>query len=407
MDYRLMHKNIPVLRFSLDEATGTIISIGEIYQPEHIPVGISQKQGKTDRAALNNWWKGRAIPASRQGIGDALQEMDVYTTQNLLDKCLGLSLSDQYWICPENSFVTWKDINFFENDFSEDVGNILFGKRISDREISLFSPDNTSDGWLQKKWSIVDGKRYLIKGGSGIARQEPYNEVFASALMERLRIPHVVYKLVTQEGMPYSICENFINPDTELVSAWYLMQTRKKQNHISVYQHFISCCESVGIPGVQDAIDRMLVTDYLIVNEDRHLNNFGAVRNAETLDWIGMAPVYDSGTSLWFDLPETMIYKDADVTCKPFKISHQEQLQLVSSFDWIDWPALAGIEEEFREIVKGSLFVSEKRRDVICNAIKGRIRMLKEYADKKGKAQLAVSDCINDVETDIAYSGGN
>lgn len=407
MNYRLMHKNVPVLEFSLDEATGAIVSIGEVWHKEHLPVGISYKKGKTDRIALNNWWQRRAIPASRQGIRDALQEMNVYMTQNLLDKCMGLSLSDQYWVCPENSLITWKEINFFENDFSEDVGNILFGKKISDREICLFSPDNTTDGWLKKKWSIIDGKRYLIKGGSGIARQEPYNEAFTSVLMEKLKILHVPYTLIMQEGMPYSICENFIDSNTELVSAWYLMQTEKKQNHVSVYRHFINCCEDLGVHGVQDAMDRMLVTDYLIVNEDRHLNNFGAIRNAETLEWTGMAPVYDSGTSLWFDLPETMIRKDADVICKPFKTSHQEQLQLVSSFEWIDWSALSGIEEEFREIVKDSLFVSEKRRDVISNAIKGRVRMLKEYADKKGKVQLAVSDCINDVEKDIAYSGKN
>ena len=39
----------------------------------------------------------------------------------------------------------------------------------------------------------------------------------------------------------------------------------------------------------------MLVLDYLIVNEDRHLNNFGLIRNAVTPEWIGAAPLYDNG----------------------------------------------------------------------------------------------------------------
>lgn len=39
----------------------------------------------------------------------------------------------------------------------------------------------------------------------------------------------------------------------------------------------------------------MIVLDYLIVNEDRHQNNFGVVRNAETLEYLGAAPIYDSG----------------------------------------------------------------------------------------------------------------
>ena len=37
----------------------------------------------------------------------------------------GLSLSDQYWMKPAESNLEWKDINFFENSFSDDVGNIL------------------------------------------------------------------------------------------------------------------------------------------------------------------------------------------------------------------------------------------------------------------------------------------
>lgn len=114
------------------------------------------------------------------------------------------------------------------------MGNILFGKvssgeMILNDEISLMSPDNTSDGWLKKKWKIINGKRCLIKGGSGAIQQEPYNEVIASKIMERLDIPHVKYSLIMEEEYPYSICEDFITPQTELISAWYVMQTEKSQ----------------------------------------------------------------------------------------------------------------------------------------------------------------------------------
>lgn len=52
------------------------------------------------------------------------------------------------------------------------------------------------------------------------------------------------------------------------------MQTRKKNNNTSVYQHFVNCCAAFGIDIVPE-LDRMIVTDYIIANEDRHLNNFG------------------------------------------------------------------------------------------------------------------------------------
>lgn len=50
-----------------------------------------------------------------------------------------------------------------------------------------------------------------------------------------------------------------------------------------------------------EAVDRMIILDYLIANEDRNQNNFSAIRNVETLEWIGATPIYDSGSSLWLD----------------------------------------------------------------------------------------------------------
>lgn len=400
--YTLMHKNIPVTDLALDPASGAVVSVTAMYEQDHIPAGISVRNGTVNRGMLNTWWRGRSIPASRYGIQDALLLLNLSDTALLPEKCLGLSLSDQYWIRPAGSDLSWEQVNFFLNPFSEDVGSILFGKDSGSRKISLMSPDNTSDGWLKKKWVILDGKRCLLKGGSGATQQEPYNEVLASRIMDRLHIPHVPYRLLTEDGYPYSLCENFITPDTELITAWYIMQTAKKPNHISVYRHYLNCCERLGIPGIKTAIDQMLVLDYLIVNEDRHQNNFGVIRRADTLEYIGAAPVYDSGTSLWFDKPARLIQTDPKITCKPFKSSHEEQIKLVTDFSWLDISALSGIDEELREIVKGSLFIDDIRCDVLCRGLMRRIEMLEKAALCKG---FYADSTQNDVAGDISYSG--
>lgn len=400
-----MHKNIPVADLALDTASGVIISIGAVYEAAHAPVGVPAREGSMDRGSLNEWWRGRAIPASRSGIRAALSELGVSAPELLLEKCLGLSLSDQYWIRPAGSSLLWENVNFFDNPFSEDVGNILFGKEPGSAEISLMSPDNTSDGWLRKKWKIIDGKRCLIKGGSGAARQEPYNEALASRIMDRLDIPHVSYSLLLEEDYPYSVCEDFITPDTELISAWNIMKTAKKPNHVSVYRHYLDCCSRLGIGGAKDAVNRMLALDYLIVNEDRHLNNFGVVRRADTLEYIGAAPIYDSGTSLWFDRPLPMIHARAKAVCKPFKNSHDEQIRLVTDFSWLDFSALNGIDEELREIVRGSLFIDEARREALCQGLMDRLGMLEEAALLSTK-QAYVERTEFDVAQDVAYSGG-
>ena len=50
-----------------------------------------------------------------------------------------------------------------------------------------------------------------------------------------------------------------------------------------------------GSQGAEQAMSQQIVLDYIIANEDRHQGNFGAVRDAETLEFIVTAPVFDSG----------------------------------------------------------------------------------------------------------------
>ena len=379
MQYVLMHKNTPVMEIEIDEYSAAITKTGHVMNPAHIPVGISISGGRPDRRSLNDWWTGRAIPASRSGIRQALEIMNVPYTQMLLTKCYGLSLSDQYWISPLNKPLAWEKINFFNNPFSEDVGNALFGIATDAETISLVSPDNTSDGWLRKKWKIIDGKRCLIKGGSDPAQQEPLNEALATAIMRRLGIDHAPYTVIWDEHLPLSVCEDFITSQTELVSAWHITQTQKWDNSTSRYQHFINCCHDLGIPGAVDGIDRMLALDYIIANEDRHYNNFGAVRNADTLEWIGLAPVFDCGTSMWYNKFTNAIRAEGKTDSKPFRKTHDEQIKLVNDFSWFDSYALNGISDEFAAILTDSPIIEEQRRSALCCALDSRITMLDKH----------------------------
>jgi len=42
----------------------------------------------------------------------------------------------------------------------------------------------------------------------------------------------------------------------------------------------------------------MFILDFIMLNNDRHLNNFGIIRNVCNLNWIGIAPIFDTGQSL-------------------------------------------------------------------------------------------------------------
>jgi len=376
MNYTLMHRATPVAKLHIFEATGTILAkLGEVANAAHLPVGIEMTNGIPNRKWLNDWWQGRAIPASRSGLRDALEILGVSSPIMLLTKCFGLSLSDQYWVNSGDKPVEWKDVNFFDNPFSEDVGNALFGRE-ANGELNLMSPDNTSDGWLKKKWIVADEKRLLVKGGSPGWYQEPLNEALATLISKRLNIPHTPYSVIYEDGIPFSVCEDFINRDTDLVSAWSIINTAKQRGNVSPYQHFIDCCNSLGIPNALHSTDQMLVLDFLLCNQDRHYNNFGAVRNADTLEWIGLAPIFDSGTSVWYDMEATLIRARIDSETKPFRKKHFEQIKLVTDFSWVDMSALKGIDDEFREILRPSIHITEQRRTILCNAVKTRVEML-------------------------------
>jgi hypothetical protein len=361
-----MHKNIEVAELVISEPAVAITGIGEIHNFEHIPLGVQTLSGEVDIGELNDWLKGRSIPASRSGIWDLYTRLGRSSTEYLILKCYALSLSDHYWIRPSGSGLVWSSINFFENNFSKDVGEMLFGREPADKNnIDLVSPDNTSDGWLRKKWIISNGKRFLVKGGNDPWKQEPYNEVIASAIMRRLGIAHVPYSIMLDSGEPYSLCENFLSVETELVSAWKVFHSRKMDDHSSDFSHFMRCCDLLNIPNARAELDKMLTLDYIIANEDRHYNNFGFVRNTETLEWLGAAPVFDCGTSLWHNSLDIGISRK----CQPFENTHEEQIKLVSDLSWFNAAALIGIEQEISEILLDSPIIDKIRRNAIVKAV--------------------------------------
>jgi hypothetical protein len=379
LECTLMHKNIEVAELTIAEAATAITNIGAVYNPEHVPLGVQAMKGGIDAEELNDWLRGRSIPASRVGIWDLYTRLGRCSTEYLTLKCYGLSLSDHYWICPAGSGLVWADINFFQNDFSKDVGEMLFGREPADRNnINLVSPDNTSEGRLRKKWIVANGKRLLIKGGSDPWKQEPYNEVIASVIMQRLGIAHAPYSLMIENAEPYSVCENFLSVNTELVTAWRVFHTNPMIDKDSDYSHLLRCCDTLGIPNVRPAIDRMLTLDYIIANEDRHYNNFGFVRDAETLEWIGAAPIFDCGTSLWHNVVDVGMPRKS----QPFETTHDEQVKLVSDLSWFDYGALDGIKDECEEILSESTEINAERRERIAVTVAQRCGQIERMRAK-------------------------
>ncbi len=393
--YTLMHKDVEVadLICTIDEHQFfSIEKIENVRNPEHMPYGI-RINGEWNRSAFSDWLEIRSIPMWR----DRSRLWDEYTEwgpNRYVMETMGFSLSDQYWFRPKGSSVSWKDGNFFENPFSDDLGKMLFEElegakewkwdvreKLLEMKVDVRSPDLSTDGNLMKRWMAVDGEMCLLKHGYEPYFQEPYNEVVASNMMDLLGIEHAEYRLLERNGLVLSTCRNFVTPDTEYIGAYRALKSMKEERDEDDYGFFVRVCREYGVDAVP-FLDRMITIDYLMMQSDRHPNNFGIIRDANTLEWLGPAPMFDCGGSLWFHTDDGDIGRpEARIKCRPFRSDFESQLKLVTSFDWLDIDKL----DEIVPIVR-SVFTEEngwhrpERTELIVKALEPRIERLKKVA---------------------------
>ena len=337
--YELMHKDDAVASLQLDDLSGAILKVTPGTNPELLPLGGSQGAD-----SLRKWWLRRAVPISQGNVAALLQQEDIPSTQSLLVQNLGLSLSDHYWIKPNGSELTWKDVSPFSN---------AFGNLPEAASAQFYSPDAALQGDLIKKWLIVDDMRCLLKGNRGANSQQSLNEVLASMLHEKQGFAnHVQYRPVKLTGSASEqygcICEDFASETLEFIPAIDVVDSEKKDNAVSTYEHFIHVCMEHGLSeqDVRSFLEYQILTDFALTNTDRHLNNFGILRDSRTLQFVRMAPIFDSGNSMFWDalrLPERS--DCTEITVNSFRKTEAELLKLVADRSRVHMDLLPSREE--------------------------------------------------------------
>ena len=123
-------------------------------------------------------------------------------------------------------------------------------------------------------------------------------------------------------------------------------------------------------------VDKMIICDFILANKDRHFNNFGVIRNVETLEFESVAPIFDNGCSLWFD--ENDMYVGEFFLTKPFEEYEKIQVSLVKNINWLDISKLDGFVDEVKEILSSNRLLSDERIDKIVEQIKSRIEFVNQ-----------------------------
>ena len=383
-----MNRDAAVLEAEYDTNVNGFTSVYEVLAIDFAPLIIKkqyQKQPDNLPADLSRWFRGRGIPAWRDQLDILLARLGVQTPEELLDKSFGLSLSDQYWLKPADSSVMYDDINFFDHEFdSADFLEASFSNSSSrdHHEVSLHSPNNTTDGMLRKTWVIENGKRYLLKGGYKGDSLQPFNEVLATMICQKLGFPHIAYTLGEAKGRLVSKCECFTTKDTEIIPAYQVLSGYEQHDSFKDYEKYIQLLEEQGINDAREQIENMLVLDFLIMNEDRHLNNFGVIRDVNTLKWLGVMPIFDNGQAL-----NVLSYGAGGVSVRGegqfFNeiVGFDKMLEALHSFERFDFDKLEGVVEEFGELLAANIEIgalSRERIDALCRVLSGQIVKIRQ-----------------------------
>lgn len=284
--------------------------------------------------------------------------------------------------------VLYDDINFFDNDFDYAEfleASLSINSKMIKNDASLKTPNNTTDGMLRKAWIIEDGVRYLLKGGYKNEILQPFNEVLATMICERLGFDHVTYTLDIYKEQVVSKCPCFIDKNIELVTAYQIRNDMKRYEDVRDYEEYIKFLEKNGIEDARVKMENMYILDFLIMNEDRHLNNFGVIRDVNTLKFVDVAPIFDNGMSLnvpYYNEDEVVIAGEGRLFYSVIKFD--EIIKVVKDVKRIDISKLDGVVEEFDDLLhqyQKYTHMSDKRIHLLCNSLNRQINKLRDLIE--------------------------
>ncbi len=362
----LMNRNHEVARFEFNKNRERVLRLEPLQDAAWAPLGACSAPGRMHADFLQQWMANRSIPEARPRIGALLEEAGFANVSQLALHSLGLSLSDQYWFKPIDAKtgnalpLDWGEINYFDNGFDDGSGATLMGAASSggtDR-----APSNTTNGMLEKRWITRRGKSWLMKGSTPGSNREPFNEVLATRLFERLLEPKefVSYELTFENGKPYSLCPNMLNGKQELIPASDLVGCYGLHS-AGLYDSYVRQASELAGRNLRESIDKMIVCDYLMANDDRHLFNFGLIREVESLQVMGCAPLYDSGCAFFARATLAQLRaKRYFYDSHPFREVPYSQLALVEDLSWFDPEKLDGFTDEVREVLSQNEDLTEE-----------------------------------------------
>ena len=284
--YHLMNKDNRVADIVGSSVLGsTNYTLGSVYGL--LPYGFTD---------AGKWLESRQAAKHRKHIKELMRQCNCETIEGYIKVIHCTSINDTFWVKSEEEDIVWRDVSLYTNEFNDVIAKLAFeGAGLFGEQFSSTSPEFGTAGMYQKCCTKgLDNEMFLYKRGdtpSANTGFEPYCEALSSELYSIITKNSVHYDLVSLHGAKASRCKIFTNENIGLVQYGTVSDVAGT-GAINYYDKF----------GDANKFRAMLVADAVCFNEDRHSGNHGLLFNNDTLELIGMAPVYDNNRTLLFNL---------------------------------------------------------------------------------------------------------
>lgn len=298
--YYLMNKDKVVLSFAgkKDDIIGNMY-FEEIQRYSNVPLGFDD---------IDSWLSGRNAAKHNSHIKKIMVSIDCNDNESYLQITHAASINDTFWVKSDTEDTNWNDVSLYRNQFTEVISKMAFEGIGVD---TLFSP-TVPKYQTQSPELAVEGsfrrcfKKEKHKGQFGsdiffykrglengtIDGLQHYCEVLSSEIANRISPQNAVrYSLSEIDGKYASKCNLFSNEDVGLAPLYKVIDKKNPTlRNVFDYYHQLGC---------EDQFREMMVVDSLCFNIDRHLGNLGVLFNNDTLEILGIAPIYDLNWSLF------------------------------------------------------------------------------------------------------------
>ena len=291
--YYLMNKDNIILTFQSNPKSGMSedVSFSAVKQEGHTPYGFQ---------SITAWIESRKASKHNAHLKDIMKRLGCDDNEGFIRLTHAVGINDTFWIKSDDEDVTWKDVSLYQNPFSEIISRLAFeGAGLYGERFSSTSPELSCEGSFRKCFRKEKTKGefgsdiFLYKRGGELGKGlEPYCEVFASEIAKIVapELLSVKYDLCWLHGRLASKCNVFTNENVGYAS-YSKLNDAKSYTFDDVREFFTKI-------GLEQGFRELLVVDSLCFNQDRHSGNYGVLFDNDTMQIIGMSPVFDLNLSM-------------------------------------------------------------------------------------------------------------